>query len=416
MKVLLIDNFHYRRGGAEVVYLNTADMLLEHGHEVVFFSQKWDENIETNDSKYFPTGYSVRSVGVLNKLKCIRNYFYNTDAAVSLDSLIKTEKPDIAHIHLFWGGLSPSIYRMLKRHNIPIVHSVHDYRMVCPGYAFKNGKDEICEKCEGKKFYHCLLNRCSKGSLLMSALMTSEMYYRNWAHHPADYIDRFLYVSHFCEEKHMQYDKKFLPEKSVVLYNFSNSDVLKCKNSTLDTFDNYYLYYGRLSFEKGIPTLIDAFSKYTDLKLKVVGTGPLDEQLKSKCRNINANNIEFLGFKTGAELYNLIANAKFVCVPSEWYENNPMTIVESYSLRTPVIGAAIGGITEIVVDGKTGFTFESGNVESLCAAIDKTLSVDKDTYKSMKQHAEDFASENFNPEKYCQKLIEIYKALIQKNN
>lgn len=143
MKVLLIDNFHYRRGGAEVVYLNTADMLLEHGHEVVFFSQKWDENIETKDSKYFPTGYSVRSVGVLNKLKCIRNYFYNTDAAVSLENLIKTEKPDIAHIHLFWGGLSPSIYRMLKRHNIPIVHSVHDYRMVCPGYAFKNGKDEI---------------------------------------------------------------------------------------------------------------------------------------------------------------------------------------------------------------------------------------------------------------------------------
>ena len=416
MKILLIDNFHYRRGGAEVVYLNTADMLLEHGHEVVFFSQKWDNNIETNDIKYFPTGYSVQSAGFLNKLKCIRNYFYNLDAATCLENLIKIEKPDIAHIHLFWGGLSPSIYKTLKKHQIPIVHSVHDYRMVCPGYTFKNGNDEICEKCEGKKFYNCLLNRCSKGSFFMSALMTLEMYYRNSIHHPADFIDEFLFVSRFSRDKHLQFDEKFRKAKVDVLYNFTNSDVLNTRNSCLDTFGNYYLYYGRLSFEKGIDTLINAFCEYPNVKLKVVGTGPLEEQLKSKCKGCNANNIEFLGYKTGKELYDLVANAKFVCVSSECFENNPMTIVESYSLRTPVIGAAIGGITEIVVDGKTGFTFESGNVESLCAAIDKTLSVDKDTYKSMKQHAEDFASENFNPEKYCQKLIEIYKALIQKNN
>ncbi len=414
MKVLLIDNFHYRRGGAEVVYLNTADMLLEHGFEVVFFSQEWKENLGTSNSKYFPKGYSVRSKGFSNKLKCITHYFYNIDAARSLENLISVEKPDIAHIHLFWGGLSPSIYTTLKKYHIPIVHSVHDYRMVCPGYAFKNGLNEVCEKCEGHKFYQCILNKCSKGSLLMSVLMTFEMYYRNFFHHPADYIDKFLFVSEFSKNKHLQYDKRFTLDKSDVLYNFTNSDVIKYKEPNVDTFNSYYLYFGRLSFEKGIPTLINAIAKYPNIHLKIVGTGPLEDQLKYKCKCLQASNIEFLGFKTGQELYNLISNAKFVCIPSECYENNPMTIVESYSLRTPVIGASIGGITEIIIDGKTGFAFDSSNVESLCNAIDKSVKIDKNAYLEMKQNAENFALEHFDAEKYCHRLIQIYNSLLHR--
>lgn len=412
MKVLLIDNFFYRRGGAEVVFLNTGELLKACGHEVVYFCQEWEQNLPCKDSKYFPMGVDTKSQGFADRLRGISNYFYNSEAAKKLDELLVKEKPDIAHIHLFWGGISPSIFKVLKRHNIPIVHTVHDYRIVCPGYTFKNSKDEICEKCEGKKFYRCISNRCSKGSLLMSTLMCLEMYNRNCFMNPVNNIDSFMFVSNFSYKKHLQYAPEFEKKHCVTMYNFQDAEVLAEADKTLDTFDSYYLFYGRLSYEKGIKTLISAFTDKKHLKLKIVGTGPLEKELKQLCIDKNATNIEFLGYKTGKELYGLIKNAKFVCVPSECYENNPMTIIESYTLRTPVIGAGIGGIIEIIEDGTTGYKFKSGDVEDLKSTIDKAASLGKEEYSRMKDNAEAFGKENFGKENYYTKLMELYKHTI----
>lgn len=412
MKVLLIDNYHYRKGGAEVVYLNMGDILREHGHEVIYFSQKWPDNYTCQTANYFPAGVSVNAKGICNKFKCISHYFYNEEAAKCLERLIMKDLPDIAHIHLFWGGLSPSIYKILKKYRIPIVHTVHDYRMVCPGYTFKNWKGEICEKCEGHRFYKCILNKCAKGSLAMSTLMSLEIYLRNTLYHPADYIDYFIYVSHFALNKHLQYDKKLCRKASDVLYNFTNSDILAYKQNSIDTFNSYYLYYGRLSYEKGISTLIKAFVRFPHLHLKVAGTGPLDKELKATCSQYNATNIEFIGYKTGKDLYDLVSGAKFVCVPSEWYENNPMTIIEAYSLCTPVIGARIGGITEIISDKITGYLFTSGDIDDLCRNLDKSCELGREDYLKMKINAEEFADKNFNKEIYYRRIIKIYNMLI----
>ena len=412
MKVLLIDNFFYRRGGAEVVFLNTGELLKAYGHEVVYFCQQWEQNLPCKDSAYFPKGVDTKSQGFADKLKGISNYFYNKEAAKKLDELLAKEKPDIAHIHLFWGGISPSIFKVLKHHNIPIVHTAHDYRMVCPGYAFKNGKNEICEKCAGKNFLHCIDNRCSKGSLVMSTLMCMEMYFRNCFMNPLDNIDSFMFVSDFSYNKHVQYAPRYKEKHCVTMYNFQDAKVLEQVCRELDTYDSYYLFYGRLSYEKGIQTLINAFSELPNLILKIVGTGPLENELKQLCIDKGISNIEFLGFKTGEELFNIIKSAKFVCVPSECYENNPMTIIESYTLRTPVIGSALGGIVEIIEEEKTGYKFQFGDMNDLKLAINKAETLDKKEYFRMKDNAECFAEENFSKDVYYTKLMNLYRYTI----
>ena len=412
MKILLINNHFYRRGGSEVVFLNTGDLLKTHGHDVVYFSQRWEENIGCENSEYFSDGFGTQSHGIVKKFKAIRNYFYNPDSARNLENLIEKEHPDIAHIHMLWGGISPSIFKVLKKYGIPILHTVHDYRMVCPAYAFKNGRDEVCEDCKGKNFYHCIKNRCSKGSLVMSMLMTAEMYMRNSFFNPVDNIDAFMFVSHFCYDKHMQYQPRFAEKHCVTMYNFQDAAVLNEVNEYHDTYNSYFLYYGRLSIEKGIKTLIEAFSIKQHISLNIAGTGPLEGELKQYCKDKGCNNIEFLGFKTGQELFHLVRNAKFVCVPSEWYENNPMTIIESYTLRTPVIGANIGGIPEIINEGITGYKFESGNSAELAIVIEQCNSMEKQKYIAMKENAKRFADENFGKDNYYNKLMELYNKTI----
>lgn len=398
MKVLLINNIFYRKGGSEVVFFNTANLLKEHGHEVVFFSFKREANLQCKQSQYFP--------GLGNKLAQIKNYFWNSTAAYQLDKLLTVEKPDIAHVHLFWGLMSPSIFSVLKRHHVPIVHTVHDYRMICPAYTFKNNKGDICEECGGGHFINCIKYKCCKGSLMQSVLMASEMYIRNARYHPVDNIDGFIFVSNFAREKHIQYDAKFKNATSIVLYNYT----VPVENHTGDKHD-YILYYGRLSREKGISTLIEAIKRNPLIRLKIIGTGPIEEQLKSyhQCPNV-----EFLGYKTGKELVDLVSSAKFVCVPSEWYENNPMTIIEAYSFGTPVIGARIGGIPEIIVEGKTGYLFESGNVESLEDTLIKALSQTGNTYKAMSKASYDYYLNNFSEAQYYEKLMSFYNTILEK--
>ncbi|RJR10592.1 hypothetical protein C4588_03060 [Candidatus Parcubacteria bacterium] len=174
MKILQINNFHFRRGGSEAVYFNTAELLRRKGHEVIFFSSQNAENVPCAQSKYF-----VSNINDIPRWKGLQNYFYNREAKVKLRKLIADEKPDIAHVHLFWGNISPSIFSVLKKHNIPLIHTAHDYRIVCPAYTFTDINGNVCEKCKGKHFFYCAVRRCSKGKFLESLIMASEMYFRN---------------------------------------------------------------------------------------------------------------------------------------------------------------------------------------------------------------------------------------------
>lgn len=415
MKVLLINNCHWRRGGSEAVYFGIADLLVEAGHEVVFLSFVDKKNIHTNLPEYF--------VKHSNPIKSVIEYFANSEAASVIEEVIKTEKPDIAHAHLLWGGMTASIIPVLHKYGIPFIHTVHDYRMVCPAYTFRNARGGVCEQCKGGKFWQCAKNRCSKGSLIQSIIMTLEMFYRNWKWHPANTIDGLVYVSNFAKQKHEEMDSTFSHTYNTVLYNFTTKGD---EFPPVEKDAGYYLYYGRLSYEKGVSSLLDVFLKHPELKLKIVGTGPLEKELKKKLATNrittgteagkNIENIQFLGYHSGSALAELVRNARFVCVPSEWYENNPMTIVEAYSMGVPVIGAKIGGIPEIVEEGETGFLFESGNVESLEDSLSLSLALNDDDYVLMRKNAMHYAEEHFNSRSYVKRLVGFYEEVIKRFN
>lgn len=402
MKVLLINNRHFHGGGADVVYFTTGELLESDGHEYVYFSNHSDEAEQYKLESFFAP--DIKKFGLLKKTSL---YFNNKEAAAALDNLLAKEHFDIAHAHLMWGGMTAAIIPVLHKHGIPIVHTVHDYRMVCPAYTFRNGRGEVCERCKGGHFLQCFKYRCSKGKALESLIMAMEMFYRNRKWHPAKNLDGIIYVSKFAKDKHEEIDPLFKAAQNTVLYNFTT---IGEQYPPIEKDGGYYLYYGRLSYEKGINTLLDAFAVHPELKLKVVGTGPEEEELKQK----RYSNVEFLGFKRGQELYDIVRHARFVCVPSEWYENNPMTIVEAYSMGVPVIGTRIGGIPEIVDEGKTGFLFESGRVEALEDVIKKSFAVSDERYVEMKKNAVMFAEEHFNSKTYPMKLIRFYGEVIDK--
>ena len=393
MKVLLINSGHSRGGGAFTVYLNTADMLRKKGIEVVFFSIHSSRELPCEQSNYFA-----------KEVK---------------------EHPDVAHAHLIWGGLAPSILDVLKRNHIPIVHTVHDYAMVCSLATMRGTDGKECDRCKDGKYFESLRTKCHKGSLIRSIIATAELASRNMYHHPVDLIDHFMFVSQFAASKHAQMDARFKEAPQSVMYNVPDEYFLeKAAEKEPDTYNSYYLYYGRLSYEKGLKTLLEVFARHPKLTLKVVGTGPLEKELREKYEGMSANgstraagqgyeNIQFLGFHSGEALAELVQSARFVCIPSEWYENNPMTIVESYTLSTPVIASRIGGIPEIVNEGQTGFLFESASKEDLELALQKSLELTATEYRKMKVCAQEYAYFKFERGKYVERLLNLYREVIK---
>ncbi len=408
MKILQINVFNYRKGGSEAVYFSTMELLKQYGNEVVNFTLKWPENYPSMYGKYFPESKKTRT-GLLKPVKNIINYFYDSEAAKEIEQLIKAEHPDLAHVHLIWGQITGSILPVLKRHNIPIVFSIHDYRIVCPAYTFRNGKGQICEKCHGSSFYHCILNKCTKGSYLLSAMMAMEQYFRNRVFYPAQYIDGLIYVSNFAKQMHEKYMPSLKWKKDMVLYNLADkiAEVPKMKT------DKYFLFFGRLSYEKGVKTLISAFKELSECNLKIAGTGPLEYELKNYAQTNNICNVEFLGYKSGKDLTDLVERAYFIVVPSEWYENNPMTIIEGYAAGVPVIGANIGGIPEIIDNGGTGYLFTSADTADLISVVKKADSLSVGQYSAFQQKSLAFARQHFDKDKYYLQLMDFYENFVK---
>lgn len=409
MKILLIDVYNFNKGGAETVCFNTGKLLEERGHKVVYFTLKWAQNKPSPFSKYFPESKETRD-GPLKLVKNLINYFFHIEASKKIEQLILNEKPELAHIHLMWGQITPSIFPVLKKYHIPILFTVHDYRIVCPAYTFRDGSGRVCEDCQGKYFYKCFTHTCCKGSKLMSAVMASEQYFRNAFFNPSKYIDGFIYVSNFAKNIQEKYMPELKLKRNITLYNFSTTISSKSKEIPQA---RYYLFFGRLSYEKGIKTLLEAFKDLPQYKIKVAGIGPKEMELKTFTVANGMQNVEFLGYKQGKELEDLVNNAYFVITPSEWYENNPMTIIESYSVGTPVIGARIGGIPEIVVDGQTGFLFESGNVDDLREKLILTDKLNGCEYSELSANTIRFANENLSKDIYWEKLKGFYNKFVK---
>lgn len=390
MKILLANKFYYRRGGDCIYMLNLEKLLKAHGHEVAVFAMDYPENLDTPWKKYFPKNMS--------KLMAFTRPFGSHEVKSTFKKLLDDSKPDVVHLNNVHTQLSPVMAELAHQRGIKVVWTLHDYKLLCPRYdCLKNG-NTICETCFNGDKKACLDNKCMKGSKLASFIGFKEAIVWNRERLEAS-TDVFICPSQFMADKMVQ--GGFSKSKMQTLCNFI--DVEKCKFSSTDGTDDvellpkkedYYCFIGRLSHEKGAKTLIEAANQLP-YKLVIIGGGPLMDELKS----VAHTNIEFVGFKQWDDIKQLVGKARFSVIPSEWYENNPLSVIEAQCLGTPVLGANIGGIPEL-----TDYTFSSGNIADLKTKIEKMWNSEFD----YQQIASD-AQHRYDAETYYDKLINIYK-------
>lgn len=387
MRILLSNKFYYRRGGDCVSMLNLEQLLKEHGHEVAVFAMDYPENLETPWKKYFPSNMS--------KWMVFTRPFGSREVKRKFSLLLDDFKPEVVHVNNIHTQLSPMIVEMAHQRGIQTVWTLHDYKLLCPRYDCLLDGKEVCERCFGGDKTPCKVNKCMKGSALASWVGYKEAMAWNRQRLKAC-TDTFVCPSLFMAEKMAQ--GGFQKSKLKVLCNFI--DVEQCKRADTPRED-YYCYVGRLSHEKGVETLMEAASRLP-YPLRIIGEGPLSEELRRKNEALKGN-IEFLGFKQWNEIKELVGKARFSVIPSEWYENNPFSVIEAECLGTPVLGARIGGIPELIDEGKNGMTFESGNADDLTEKIKRMFDA-KFEYKGIAVAA----MRRFNAETYYSELMAIY--------
>jgi len=402
-KILSVNNYHYRRGGSDVVYFEHAELMENQGWSNAFFSMHHPNNYSTPWSEYFVDEIEFgHTYSLGEKISMISKVVYSFEAQRKLRLLINDFHPDVAHLHCIYHHLSPAIIPVLKAAGIPTVMTAHDLKIACPAYKMLNAEG-ICELCNHGSVLNVIKHRCIRNSLAASVIVAVESGLHRYLDTYRKHLDRVAVPSRFFLEKFVEWG--WPREKLVYVPNYA--DVSKFE--PLFTPGNYFLYFGRLAPEKGVGTLIRAAAK-SGVSLKIVGTGPVEAEVKALAAQVGGV-IEFLGYRTGTELHDLVRGARAVVLPSEWYENAPMSLLESYAFGKPVIGARIGGIPEMVVEGETGWTFESQNVEGLAECLQATMAADNSMIVGMGQAGRDYVERNFSRQCYVDSMLALYREL-----
>lgn len=403
MKILLINKFYFPFGGSETAFFQNERLLRQQGHDVIVFSMAHPKNRESRDSRHFVTRVDFEEMSTWReKVKGVRRILFGRDARARLDEFLDSEKPDIAHLHNIYHHLSPAIIATLKKHRVPLVMTLHDYKVVCPAYKlFRRGR--ICEKCHHGRWIQCLWNRCVKNSYLKSLVGVAEA-----VQHRRQYrrVDLFISPSRFLQTK-------------IAAMGFGRPCVVIANFVELPPFSPppaptapRVLYFGRLVEEKGIPLLIDAMSGVS-AECLIVGDGPQEGSLRARAARTTQARIRFLKHQPASALNAIVRASSLVVVPSVWFENNPFAIIEAFALGVPVLAARIGGIPELVIDGETGLLFTAGDSADLRNKITRLLlhpELGNELVRKARVHLE----RHFSSARHGEKLLRLYRELIAK--
>ena len=401
MKILLIHNY-YRSdvpSGEDNVARAEEKLIRDKGGSVVTFNKFNDE---------------FDSYSLWQKIYASKELIWSSKSYRQIKSLLKTEKPDIAHFHNIFYLISPSAYYACQEEKVPVVQTLHNFRFFCAnGLLLRNGK--ICEDCIGRIPWRSIFFGCYRDSKLyslpVSLMEIVHHYFKTWN----KMVDIYIALSEFSKRKFIEAG---LPEEKI----FVKPNFLL--NSPQPLFENgrYIVFIGRLSPEKGVLTLIKGIkilqerSKRFNLSLKIIGDGPQKEELMTKVRRYGIQKIEFLGRKRREECMELLKNSSFVVIPSICYENFPMTIVESFACSKPVVASKIGSIPEIIEDGKTGFLFEPGNALDFAEKVEWMFENEDACIKMGRNSRAEF-ERKYTAESNYALLMEIYrKAIKEKRN
>jgi glycosyltransferase involved in cell wall biosynthesis len=400
--LLNINSYHYPKGGADAVYLRHASLMAEAGWDPAFFSMAHDENLSSEWSSYFVSEIEYgRSNSKLDKLAAAGKIIYSLEARTKLKELLRARRPDFAHVHNIYHHISPSILGLLAEEGIPTVLTAHDLKLLCPSYTMLTG-GAVCERCKGGRLHNVVAHRCMKGSLALSALIYLESTVHRLFGLYRNNLARVVLPSRFYQAKFQEWG--WPAEKLTYIPNFIEAG----QYTALPDPGDYFLYFGRLSPEKGVATLLRA-AALAQVKLRIAGAGPDEADLRTLAATVGAQ-VEFLGVIRGEALSELVSGSRCVVLPSEWYENAPMSVLEAFAMGKPVLGADIGGIPEMVLPGETGFLFASGDVEQLAARMRQVQGLPTPALRDMGNLASRFVREKFSPRVYQDAMLELYSA------
>lgn len=388
MKILLANKFYYRRGGDCIYTMNVEKMLREKGHDVAVFAMQYPENEKSEWSKYWPSN--------MTKLKAFTRPFGDGEVRRKFSKLLDDFQPDVAHLNNIHTQLSPVIAKMAHERGIRVVWTLHDTKLVCPCYTCT--RDGMwCTECFSDK-KAVIRYRCMPGGLPGAIIGYREI--MKWNREVLEECtDLFLPPSQFMMDTCVE--GGYSPEKFKVLCNFIDVEKVPQMTQISQLKGDYYVYLGRVNEVKGVRTLCNAAAQLNK-KLIVIGGGELLPVLQEAYKDFKQ--IEFKGQMQWKEFMPILRGARFMVLPAEWSENNPLTVIESQSLGTPVLGARIGGIPELIEEEKSGMTFTSGDVEDLKEKILMMFEHDFD-YDAIAKNA----VERYSSEAYYNKLIEYYK-------
>lgn len=414
MKIALVNYRYFISGGPERYYFNIKEILEREGHTVVPFSIKGPKNFESEFEPYF-----LESVGdeeyfrntrktPATILKSFTRMFYSSEAKKKFGQLLRDTRPDVVYIMQYHNKISPSIIDAARKEGIPVVHRISDFQYMCPNALFYNDRIGVCEECLRGHRMACVRYKCVHGSTVLSALKAGAKALHDFTHVPAK-IDRFVVPSSFTLSKLKEYG---IPsEKLMHIPTFFNPNSIPA--GLTPEYQPFFLYVGRIEKQKGLETLLRAFTD-TDLNLKIIGfsNGGFEDELRNSLQG-KKHNIEFLGRMSFQQIVPYLNTCLCTVVPSEWYDNFPNAILESFAFAKPVIATDFGSLPELVRDGVTGLTFPYADSEALrrCAL---RLAENPDEARRMGANALHEIQTAYSAETHYNALMEVFKSLTSK--
>lgn len=389
-KVLIVHNYYQVPGGEDTVVYNEKNLLLENGHEVVMYTRNNNE---------------IKNRNIIYKLILPLETIFSIKTYIDVKRIIKEEKIDIVHVHNTLPLISPSVYYSAKKYKVPVIQTIHNFRLLCPGATFTRN-NKICEECIEKNLFWSIKNKCYRESFIQSLVSALNIkFHRIIGTYKK--VDGYIALTEFNKSKL----KTLIEEEKIFIKpnftSFKDIEISKVEER------KYFLYLGRIDKLKGINLILRAWKEIKDEELYIVGTGPYEEEAKRYVLENKLYNVKFLGFKSRSEVNNILKYSKALIIASQWYEGFPMTIVESFAFGVPVVAGEIGNIPYIVKSKVNGLLYEYDKYKSLVEKINiiKNIKIQE----KLSLGANESFNSNYNKFINYNELISIYNLLYEKN-
>jgi len=406
MRILLVNKYNYLRSGTERYLFNLERLLQTQGHTVATFSMRHPQNRPAVYQRHFVSHVDFRDLAPWGRLSAALRVLWFPQAARRIAQVLDDFQPDIVHLFNIYHQLSPAILPPITKRGIPIIHTLNDYKLVCPNYLLYT-QDGPCTRCRNGNYFQAVRHRCLHGSLAWSLLAAVEMTlhkaWRIYERYVATFITPSAFVKKTIGDFGVPADQLLHIPYPLLPQDFSFSEVS----------GEYLAYVGRLSHEKGLPTLIRAMRQFPQARLLVVGEGPMRPVLEQMAQEGGMTNVHFAGYLSGEDLEHTLARVRFTVLPSQWYEVFGQSILESFAAGKPVIASRIGGIPELIEEGQDGLLFNPGDEDELAACL-RRLWNDPEETRRMGRHGRRKVLSQYTPENHYRQLYPLYKRLVNR--